>query len=52
MIENEKKYINLEKLKLFSLEVENKKNKLFELIKDLNLKKKILELVQQLEQVR
>ena len=40
MIENEKKYINLEKLKLFSLEVENKKNKLFELIKDLNLKKK------------
>ena len=40
MIENEK-YINLEKLKLFSLEVENKKNKLFELIKDLNLKKKI-----------
>ena len=40
MIENEKKYINLEKLKLFSLEVENKKNKLFDLIKDLNLKKK------------
>ena len=40
MIENEKKYINLKKLKLFSLEVENKKNKLFELIKDLNSKKK------------